>query len=189
MKKKLSRRDFLGVAAGATAGTLLAACAPAAKPADSAGAAPQDKATVPPKENITLNFWNTTDLIWTEMFNKFTEQNPKIKVNLTELGENVFGDQKFLTAVSAGTGPDATYQNRHTFMQFAAKKLYQDVTSYDGTAGIKRSDFTPVQIEETTWNGKIYGLPHLHRCALPVLEQEALRRSRARSDHSADNLV
>ena len=37
MKKKLSRRDFLGVAAGATAGTLLAACAPATKPAELRG--------------------------------------------------------------------------------------------------------------------------------------------------------
>ncbi len=161
MKKKLSRRDFLGVAAGATAGTLLAACAPATKPANSAGAAPQDKATVPPKENVTLNFWNTTDLIWTDMMAKFAEQNPGLKVNLTELGGNEFGGQKYLAAVAAGTGPDATYQNRHTFMQFSSKKMYRDLTSMMDIGGVKRDDFTPVQIAETTWDGKIYGLPHV----------------------------
>lgn len=160
MKKKLSRRDFLGIAAGATAGTLLAACAPAAKPTEPA-AAPQEKATVPPKENITLNFWNTTDLIWTDMMNKFAEQNAGLKVNLTELGGNEFGGQKYLAAVAAGTGPDATYQNRHTFMQFSSKKMYKDITSMMEIGGVKRSDFTPVQIAETTWDGKIYGLPHV----------------------------
>jgi ABC-type glycerol-3-phosphate transport system substrate-binding protein len=164
MKKKLSRRDFLGVAAGVTAGTFLAACAPAAKPTVSAGAAtqaPQGKATVPPKENITLNFWNTTDLIWTDMMTKFGEQNPGLKVNLTELGGNEFGGQKYLAAVAAGTGPDATYQNRHTFMQFSSKKMYRDLTSMMDAGGVNRADFTPVQIAETTWDGKIYGLPHV----------------------------
>ncbi len=91
---------------------------------------PAEPTAPPPEEEVSLNVWGWTDLIWTEMFNTFTEQNPKIKINLTEFGKNVFGNQKFLTAVSAGTGPDLAIQNRHTFTQFAAKKLYQDVTGY-----------------------------------------------------------
>ncbi len=34
-----------------------------------------------------------------------------------------------------------------------------DITSMMEPNGLKRTDFTPVQIEETTWNGKVYGLP------------------------------
>ncbi len=157
MIRKFSRRQFLNMAAATTAGAILAACQPAAKPTEAD--MPAEPTAPPPEEEVSLNVWGWTDLIWTEMFNTFTEQNPKIKINLTELGENVFGDQKFLTAVSAGTGPDLAIQNRHTFTQFAAKKLYQDVTGYMEPSGIKRSDFTPVQIEETSWDGKVYGLP------------------------------
>jgi ABC-type glycerol-3-phosphate transport system substrate-binding protein len=158
MKAKLSRRNFLGVAAAATAGGLLAACQPAPQAVDS-GSKGGDQAPPPAAGPVTLNLWGWTDLIWTEVFTRFTEQNANIKVNLTEAGDMVFGDQKFLTAVAAGTGPDASIQNRHTFMQFAAKKLYQDVTSYMDGSGLKRSDFTPVQLDETSWGGKVYGLP------------------------------
>jgi ABC-type glycerol-3-phosphate transport system substrate-binding protein len=159
MRTKLSRRNFLGMAAAATAGGLMAACQPAAPQAVDSGAQDADKAVPAAADPVTLNVWGWTDLVWTETFSKFTEQNSDIKINLTEAGDTVFGDQKFLTAVAAGTGPDAAIQNRHTFMQFAAKKLYQDVTSYMDTAGLKRSDFTPVQLDETSWDGKIYGLP------------------------------
>jgi len=78
---------------------------------------------------------------------------------VSELCDAVFGDQKFLTAVAAGTGPDASIQNRHTFMQFAAKNVYQDVTPYMEVSGMAKDDFTPVQLEESSWNGKVYGLP------------------------------
>ncbi len=122
MSKKFSRRDFLGLAAATGAGAVLAACAPSAKPTVSGSQAqqPEAKATVPPAASATLNMWGWTDLINTEVVNTFTKQNSNIKVNLTELGENVFGDQKFLTAVAAGTGPDVAIQNRHTFMQFSS---------------------------------------------------------------------
>ncbi|MBE0696968.1 MAG: extracellular solute-binding protein [Anaerolineaceae bacterium] len=160
MTKKFSRRQFLTLATATTAGAFLAACQPAAKATEAAKPAENTEPTPPPAaEDVSLNVWGWTDLIWTETFDKFTEQNPKTKINLTDLGENVFGDQKFLTAVSAGTGPDVAIQNRHTFLQFAAKKLYQDVTPYMEPSGLKRDDFTPVQIAETTWDGKIYGLP------------------------------
>lgn len=161
MIQKLSRRQFLTYAAATTAGAVLAACQPAAKPTESAPAGEKQEQQAPPTEAgpVTLNVWGWTDLVWTETFEEFAKQNPKIKVNVTDAGDMVFGDQKFLTAVAAGTGPDLAIQNRHTFLQFAAKKLYQDVTGYMEPSGLKRTDFTPVQIEETTWDGKIYGLP------------------------------
>ena len=80
-------------------------------------------------------------------------------MNPTEIGDIVFGDQKFTTAVAAGTGPDTAMQNRHTFLQFAAKGLYQDVTDRFDASDLNRDDYTPVQLNETVWEGKMYGLP------------------------------
>jgi multiple sugar transport system substrate-binding protein len=110
-------------------------------------------------EPVEIDMWGWTGLIWEAIIESFNEQHEFITVNLSELGENVFGDQKFMTAVAAGKGPDAAIQNRHTFMQFAAKGLYQDVTAFFDESGLTRSDFTPVQIEESSWDGRIYGLP------------------------------
>jgi ABC-type glycerol-3-phosphate transport system substrate-binding protein len=156
MEKKFSRRQFLAVAGTTAAGAVLAACAPKAPAATEAPQAP--KATVPPAEAATINMWGWTDLVNTQIVDDFTKAK-NIKVNLSDLGDAVFGDQKFLTAVSAGTGPDVSIQNRHTFMQFSAKKLYKDITQLMPIDGIKKDDFTPVQIAETSWDGKIYGLP------------------------------
>lgn len=160
MTKKLSRRQFMSMTAATTAGAFLVACQPAAPAVESEKATGKDEeAAPPPAEDVTLNMWGWTDLVNTEVVNAYSKANPKVKVNLSELGEAVFGDQKFLTAVAAGTGPDVAIQNRHTFMQFAAKKLYMDVTGYMEPNGLKRDDFLPVQLNETSWDGKIYGLP------------------------------
>lgn len=45
----------------------------------------------------------------------FQKANAGIQVELAELGQNVYGNPKYLAAVAAGTGPDVAYQNRHTF--------------------------------------------------------------------------
>jgi multiple sugar transport system substrate-binding protein len=159
MEKKFSRRKFLGAAATVAAGSVLAAACQSTAGAAPAGST-ENTSAAPAKDSVTLNFWNKTDLIWTNMMEKFTEQTG-IKVNLTELGGNEFGGQKYLAAVAAGTGPDATYQNRHTFMQFSSKKMYMDLTDLMSANNVKTTDFTPVQIKETIWNDKVYGLPHV----------------------------
>ncbi len=93
------------------------------------------------------------------MWEALPDSLPHIEVNPTEIGDIVFGDQKFVTAVSAGTGPDTAIQGRHTFLQFAVKGLYQDITARFDAATLSRDDYTPVQLDETMWEGNIYGLP------------------------------
>lgn len=152
MQQQLSRRDFLRVTAGAVAGATLIACTPAVPGSQGGGAAPS-------AEVVTLNLWGFSDPIHEAQYKAYDEGNDKVQINATQIGDIVFGDQKFLTAVAGGTGPDAAVQNRHTFLQFAAKGLYQDATPWLEKSGIKQSDFTPVQLAESTWDGKIYGLP------------------------------
>lgn len=163
MEKKFSRRQFLALAGTAAAGSALVACSPAAAPEatkvpDAPKATEAPKATVAPAEAVSINMWGWTGLVDTQIVDEFTKAK-NINVKMSELGDAVFGDQKFLTAVSAGTGPDVAIQNRHTFMQFSAKKLYKDVTPLMSVDGIKQEDFTPVQIQETSWNGTVFGLP------------------------------
>ena len=154
MQTQLSRRTFLQLTAGAMAGAALAACAPAAAPPPAAGGA-----AAPAAEKVTLNVWWFEDPINMAMIKAYSDAHPSVDVNATAIGDIVFGDQKYLTAVAGGTGPDAAAQNRHTFLQFAAKGLYKDVTPWMEKSGIKSEDFAPVQITESTWDGKVYGLP------------------------------
>lgn len=155
---RMSRRDFLRAAVGASAGLLglsaLSACQPAAPAAPAAGGA------APAAEGPTvINVWWWSNPVYEAAVQTFNNVNGKIKVNMSELGEAVFGDQKYLTAVAAGTGPDSALQNRHTFMQFAAKKLYKSLDEYFNRDGYKKEDFTPVQLAESSWDGVIYGIP------------------------------
>jgi len=110
-------------------------------------------------EPVEIDMWGWTGLVWESVLDEFMEQHPWITVNLSELGENVFGDQKFMTAVAAGKGPSVAIQNKHTFMQFAAKGMYLDVTPYFEVDGMRRSDWFTMQLNEVTWEGKLYGLP------------------------------
>ena len=153
MQSQLSRRTFLQLSAGTMAGAFLAACAPAVPGQVSEGGA------APAAANVTLNVWWFDDPIHNAMIKAYSDSHPTVDVNATAIGDIVFGDQKYLTAVAAGTGPDAAVQNRHTFLQFAAKGLYQDVTPWMEKAGLAKEDFTPVQLAESTWDGSVYGLP------------------------------
>lgn len=90
----------------------------------------------------------------------FQKANPKVQVELAELGQNVYGNPKYLSAVAAGTGPDVAYQNRHTFHQFSSQGLYRDLTDFYRQEGFSQDDIGPEQWKELTWNGKLYGIPY-----------------------------
>ena len=155
-QRKMSRRNFLNLAAVTTAGTVLAACQPGAIP--QSGSAAGDGGQPAGAEDVTINVWGFTGLVADAMNEIYTEQTG-VAVSMSDIGDAVFGDQKYLTAVAAGTGPDTAVQNRHTFTQFAAKGLYADVTPRFDADGYTKAEFTPVQLEETSWGGNLYGLP------------------------------
>ncbi len=151
-KHTLSRRRFLHVSGATVAGLTVAACAAPMADTDT-------EDTAPAMETITLNHWGFSGPVWEAIWEAVPDALPNIEVNPTEIGDIVFGDQKFTTAVAAGTGPDTAMQNRHTFLQFAAKGLYQDITEHFDASMLNRDDYTPVQLAETVWEGKMYGLP------------------------------
>ncbi len=160
----ISRRQFLKAAGTLGAAGALAACAAPAQPAQpgqpAEGAGQEAPAPAPAAaEPTTISLWWWTAEPWNSAANTYNTVQDKIKINLSEIGDAVWGDQKFMTAAAAGTGPDASIQNRHTFMQFAAKGLYKPLDEYFNNDGYKKDDFFPVQFEESTWGGNLYGIP------------------------------
>ena len=161
---RISRRQFLKAAAVLGVAEVAAACAAPAAPtsAPQGAAAPTaEPAQAAPVASgpTTINLWWWTSEPWKSAAEAYNGAQDKIKVNLSEIGDAVFGDQKYMTAAAAGTGPDASIQNRHTFMQFAAKGLYLSLDDYFQAAGLKKDDFYPVQYGESTWDGHLYGIP------------------------------
>lgn len=158
MKTSISRREFLQRAAGlAGLAVLGGACTPAAPGAAPAAGAPAAKAP----EVVEINVWWGTGPEQVGGLKAFEKKYPNIKVNLAELGEAVYGNPKYVTAVAAGTGPDVAYQNRHTFHQFAARKLYRNIDDLFQRDGFKREEFPAAQMDEVTWDGVLYGIPNV----------------------------
>lgn len=151
----VSRRDFLKRASVTGLALVGASCAAPAAPAGDSG----DMQAEP----TTLTVWvgNWMLLTYDGLVTVFEETNPGLNVELAELGEAVYGNPKYVTAVAAGQGPDVAYQNRHTFSQFAARGLYRAIDDLFTRDGLDRDDFPATQMDELTWEGVLYGLPNV----------------------------
>jgi len=160
----INRRQFLKAVAGSTGLALaMAACAPAPPAAQQPSkteptAAPKPQA--PAKEPVSLKVWWRINPTVEGSLSVFQKENPDIKIELGDLGEAVYGTPKYVTAVAAGKGPDVAYQNRHTFGQFASRKLYRPIEDLMKRDNIKKEDFMAGPIQDLTWQGTLYGLPH-----------------------------
>jgi multiple sugar transport system substrate-binding protein len=170
----INRRQFLKAVVGSAGLAVMAgACvapaapppaAPAAKaePTQPPKAAPTEapKAAPVSKEPVNLKVWWRINPNVEGALSVFQKENPNIKIELGDLGEAVYGTPKYVTAVAAGKGPDVAYQNRHTFGQFASRKLYRPIEDLMKRDNIKKEDFMPGPIRDLTWQGTLYGLPH-----------------------------
>jgi multiple sugar transport system substrate-binding protein len=184
MSGRWTRRRFLSATVGGSSAFLsvvfLVACnggtgsvpTPAQPSSSSTGGTPQKAsttsgpapaataATTGSSTKATITVWWGVGPQQKAVATDFEKANPGIHVELAELGQNVYGNPKYLAAVAAGTGPDVAYQNRHTFHEFSSQGLYKDLTDLYKAAGFKESDIGPEQWKELTWAGKLYGIPY-----------------------------
>ncbi|MBI2941514.1 MAG: ABC transporter substrate-binding protein [Chloroflexi bacterium] len=128
-----------------------------AKPTAAPTVQPVTKPQAAAKTSIQVWAWATPD--WKASVDEFNATNAKIEAKLSAIGDTVWGDQKILTAVAAGTGPDVAVQGRHQLRQWAMRHTFRPVNDYIQRDKIDRKDYFPDQWDETTWAGKIYGLP------------------------------
>jgi len=135
-KRKLSRREFLTVAATFAGGSVLAACAPAATatvaPVDTVAvptAAPTEKpaeatkapepTTAPAKTVTKILMWDDNvgrdqagtpnDKMWAKMHDKFKADHPEVDVEFQPILSGTEIRKAFISAHAAGNAPDLFY--------------------------------------------------------------------------------
>lgn len=165
---KLSRRAFLKLSGIATAGAVLASCAPAPTAAPTDAAAVNTKAPAPTDAAPTVAAALTGNVVFMHKRSEFAEadelafeaENPGITVELVE-----FDAQKFFAMLAAGTPLDLYRTQGPSVPQLLARKIPADLTAYfqasklvniDDLADVNKLYFakSPTEIGE----GSVYGM-------------------------------
>lgn len=115
--------------------------------------------TAAARPKTTINVWGWTDVVWKEQIAQFERQNPDITVKLTAVGELVSGDEKFLSAIAAGIGPDVILQNRHHLKGMAARGYYRDMNPLMKLDRGFEQQFLKRQLDNCKWLGHQYAIP------------------------------
>lgn len=95
--------------------------------------------------------------MWDEIINGFEEETG-VKVSFEQIPW-ANRDQKILTALVAGNGPDVFYAIPDQMPQYAEEGMLLDITSYLDDNDME--DFVDSAMLGVTWKDKIYGLPIL----------------------------
>jgi len=174
-KRTLNRREFLTIAAMASAGAAVAACAPRTAVAPTAPAAgpatPLPPTTVPPTEEprdltLLLVDWNDAfrTVLENEIIPAFQEANPGLTVlpDYTDWGGI---DAKVMTAVAGGIAPDVFMaDNVELGPKYYAKGITAELDPFVAVTGAEAilADFYPKAIDEgcKTPDGKLVALPY-----------------------------
>ena len=161
-EKKLSRRDFMRMAAVTAAGATLAACAPAAAPttAPSGGEQPAEKpASVDTGLPIVYWYaWGNLDPAMAKIVE--LEQFKTAIGGATMEYKGQVTNEAMLTAIAAGTPPDGISNQDYT--NLFARGATIAVDSMIATSSVvKKDDFIDAIWESTFIDGKQIGVPGL----------------------------
>ncbi|TNB47677.1 extracellular solute-binding protein [Martelella lutilitoris] len=95
--------------------------------------------------------------IITSMVNKFEEENPDIKVNVTTVEWP--GYDQLTAQFAAGDPPDVVTIHHSVLGDYVSKNLLEPLNDILAKEGIEPSSFTQASLAGVTRNDKIYGLP------------------------------
>jgi len=161
-----SRRLFLAVGGGVTAGALLTACGGGQSADEAAGGAGTEsgkkftgKYTGPA---VTLSYWNGftggDGPFMDELVKRFQEENPKIKIKQNTIQWADFY-QKVPAAVTANKGPDVGVMHQDQLATNAVRKVIVPVDDVASALGLEESDFSPIVWKAGIYQDKRYGIP------------------------------
>lgn len=173
---QFSRRKFLAYAGGALAGSaLLAACgggnAPAANPTQATSQQPsgnQSGSSQPPSSGqaVTIEAWDDIGAgpgedALKQMNADFEKANSNYKVHRVykQTAAGSQANEALLTAISAGTPPDAARFDRFIVPQFAAQGFLTEITDKASKDGVKKDDYFDFAWDEASYKGKVWALP------------------------------
>lgn len=160
--RRLTRRGFLLMSAGAGAGVVLAGCGAARDQGAVARAAAAGGAnyTGPP---VQLAFWNGftggDGPIMLELVDQFNSEHDNIQVDMVTMQWLPDFYQKTPSAVAAGQGPDVAIMHVDSLGLSAARGVIVPLDGVVEALGLRGSDFAPVAWKAGIYEGKRYGIP------------------------------
>ena len=160
-RRRLAQATALG-AVGIAASARLDALAQAASPVASPQASPVSL-TEPPlpafTKSASITSWGfgaeETNPMAFSRIDAFKSAYPSI--NLTLVPQ--FDDQKLLTAFASKQLPDVIWMDRAAISSWAARGVLQPIDDLVSQAGIDTSKYYPAALDESKFDGKLYGLP------------------------------
>jgi multiple sugar transport system substrate-binding protein len=163
----LSRRQFLGLGAGAGAGMLLAACgggtsAPPGAGGGGGGGGEFGEGKDYTGPNVSLAFWNGftggDGPFMRKLVDQFNGEHQNIKVSMNVLRWEDFYP-KVPTAVQSGSGPDIAIMHIDQLATNAARRVIIPVDQVATVLDLQEDDFAPAVWSAGVWQDKRYGLP------------------------------
>jgi multiple sugar transport system substrate-binding protein len=172
--KRLNRRDFLRLGALTTAGTVLAACAPAPTPEVVEKVVTKEvekvvketvvvQATPAPEEVVEITFmgWGgpEEDEGVRAAITVFQGAEPNIKVTWLHTPETY--SEKMLAMVAAGTPPDTAFIRNQDYITYVHEGMLLDITDMlkaDPVVGRPGYFIEPQETERSTYQGRWYGI-------------------------------
>lgn len=79
-----------------------------------------------------------------------------------KVGGGAFDAQQFLAAVASHTPPDLVYLDRQLLGTYAARGTLEPLTGCIAEQHIDVGQYRPAALQETTLDGKVYGLPEFY---------------------------
>lgn len=158
-----SRKEFITLGAGATAGLLLGGCqgGPASNPAlqQQAGGGGGKKYTGP---KVDLEFWNGLTggdgPYMRRMVDQFNSENPNIKVSMNAIQWTEYY-QKIATSVQSGRAPDIGIVHLEQLPTNAARQVIAPLDDVEEALQLKESDFASAVWRAGIYEGHRYGIP------------------------------
>lgn len=169
MMRRISRRRFLQISGIATVGTALAACTPAAAPADSGDAGSMadtdaaESAAAPSAEVIEIEFMNWwgshREALMDEAIANFHDTQDEVQVNnsVQPWDGRV---ERAATAIASSTPPALIMTQRIETYKFVNEGLIIPIDDYVAASGIDPDAiFYAGEINNQRWQGKLYSFP------------------------------
>jgi len=178
--KPLSRRGMLKLTATALGGMAMAACGatptatpvPTAVPKPAAPTATKVPPTPAPAKAVDIQFRVRTDYavsstdLWKKSIANIMAKRPHLKIEMLPATMSDADEQKLITSMAAGTGPDLFCHGGSSGGFWGAKNValpVDDLLAKSTLAG----DFYEATTYPHTWKGKLYAIPW-RLSALPI---------------------
>jgi multiple sugar transport system substrate-binding protein len=160
----LSRRQFLGIGAGAGAGMLLAACGGSSAPPGAGGGGGGQFGSGKEYSGpaVNLAFWNGFTGGDGPFMRKLVDQfngeheNIKVKMNVLQWADYY---AKVPTAVQSGNGPDIAIEHIDALATDAARKVIIPLDEVATVLELQEADFAPAVWTAGIYQEKRYGIP------------------------------